>query len=258
MSLHQNNFYSHTLMRNVPVNVILPTPTNAQIKSNHQWPTIWLFHGLSDDASAWERKTNLEALIDSDYPFAIVMPQTERGFYNNIEGGQQYFDFISIELIDYMRYLFPLDPSPQHNIAMGNSMGGYGALRLGLTYPERFAGIAALSPATDLTAFQDFKSKLLPEFEQIFSGQDLRDSTVAIPHLLNQLSNSEAKRLKVYMATGNADFLREMDIQSKQSFSAKLQGNFTWHEFPGHHNWRLWNSALPSVLDWCTSVFNEL
>lgn len=257
MSFHQNNFFSSTLMRNVPVNVILPTPTEAELQTGHKWPTIWLLHGLSDDASAWARKTNLEALIDADYPFTIVMPQTDRGFYNNIKGGQQYFDFISTELIDYMRYIFPLDPRPEKNIVMGNSMGGYGALRLGLTFPDTFAGIVALSPATDLTAFEKEQSPLLPEFNQIFRDQDLEHSSVAIPYLLENISSSTANRLKIYMATGTADFLREMDLRARSQFAAKFKDNFTWHESQGHHNWRLWNNELPAVLDWCTEIFNQ-
>ena len=46
-------------------------------------------------------------------------------------------------------------------------MGGYGAMRLALTHPERFAGAASFSSAVDL-AGEFFKNRRNHEFSRIF------------------------------------------------------------------------------------------
>ena len=44
------------------------------------------------------------------------------------------------ELPTRMKEWFPISDNPADTFIAGLSMGGYGALKIGLTYPERYGG----------------------------------------------------------------------------------------------------------------------
>lgn len=144
MSLHQNNFYSNVLQRPTNVTVILPEPINAAgrvadayVQGTQLLPTVWLLHGLGGDATSWVRRTNIE-LLATQYRVAVVMPETDRGFYTDMVAGPNYWTYLTTELMPRLRFMFPLATERAHNFVMGNSMGGYGALRWALNFPKKF------------------------------------------------------------------------------------------------------------------------
>ena len=60
MALVRIDHYPETLQVNTAVYLILPDSEDLQARPLDQTPVLWLLHGLSDDASAWQRYTNLE------------------------------------------------------------------------------------------------------------------------------------------------------------------------------------------------------
>lgn len=255
MSIHSNNFFSNTLRRSVTVQVILPEPLTPagsvapDYCSGHQaLPTLWLLHGLGGDATTWLRETAIERLA-TQYRVAVVMPQTERGFYTDMVAGPKYWTFMTTELPARMRYLFPLSDDPKKNVVAGNSMGGYGALRWALTYPQRFASVAAMSPVTDIARFRTDKAAIMPDMDIAFDPAKMTGTANDVNWLLEQLK-PEQSTLRVLMTTGSQDMLRAMDEESRPHFEAKLGDRFTWRELPGRHDWPLWVAQLPAVMHW--------
>lgn len=255
MSIHSNNFYSNTLRRSVTVAVILPEPMNpageveARFRSGKQLlPVIWLLHGLGGDATTWIRQTAIETLA-TQYQVAVVMPQTERGFYNDVPQGPKYWTFMTTELPERMRFMFPLSAEPSQNFVVGNSMGGYGALRWALSQPWHFAAVAALSPVTDLSRFRVDQAAIMPDFDGVFDKNKLTDSAVSLDYLLTRLP-ADKTNLRVLMTTGSEDMLRGMDVAFKPALAAKFGSRFLWQERPGRHDWPLWNQQLPQVMHW--------
>lgn len=255
MSIHDNNFFSNTLGRLVFVRVILPEPLDehgqvepAYARGSQKLPTLWLLHGLGGDATTWTRESAIERLATT-YRVAVVMPQTGRGFYTDMVAGPKYWTFMTEELPQRMRYLFPLDPDPHKNVVAGNSMGGYAALRWALSYPASFAAVAAMSPVTNLQRFRTDQAAIMPDMDNVFDPQQLVDTPVDIGYLAQQPSVGMAN-LRILMTTGSADMLREQDVASKQQFEMRFGDRFTWAEFPGKHAWPLWNQQLPAVMHW--------
>lgn len=258
MSIHINNFYSNTLQRFVETRVILPEPTDESgnvlsdfTTGNKKIPTIWLLHGLGGDSSIWLRRTAIEQL-SSQYKVAIVMPQTERGFYTDMVHGPNYWTFLTQELPQRMQFIFPLSTEKNDNYIIGNSMGGYGALRWALTYPDKFNSVAALSPVTDLAKFKKEQAEIMPDFDLAFDSDKLSESNVDLKYLLNHFKSPNS--LRVMITTGSTDILRNMDQTSKSQFSNVFNENFTWREDIGQHDWNLWNKQLPIVMEW---LFNK-
>jgi len=255
MSIHSNNFFSNTLRRQVTVNVILPEPVGpdgkvlaAYASGSQCLPTVWLLHGLGGDATTWLRRTNIE-LLATQYRVAVVMPQTERGFYTDMVHGPRYWTFLTQELPARMHYLFPLATDRAHNYVMGNSMGGYAALRWALSEPTQFTAVAALSPVADLARFRKEQAALMPDFDLAFDPEQLTQTSVDLAYLLAHYQ-SVTPELRVLETTGSADILRGMDLALRPQLAAHFGPDFTFQEQIGHHDWQLWNQQLPAAMHW--------
>ena len=115
-------------------------------------PAVVMLHGLGDEPSSWVRQGVVQLWLDAMRdgripPMRVVLPQGNEGYWTNqIEGEGRYRDWI-VTLLDTLEADALM--TKDQNILMGVSMGGYGALSIGLTHPERFTNLLALSP-TDL------------------------------------------------------------------------------------------------------------
>ena len=99
---------------------------------------LYLLHGLSDDASAWQRYSCVETLATA-YGLVVVMPSAGRSFYIDQPNGQGYFTYLTEELPHYLADVFGLAPRREDTFIAGNSMGGHGAFKAALLHPELYA-----------------------------------------------------------------------------------------------------------------------
>ena len=160
MILNQVKFFSETLGMLSSMYVLLPKRTVAEMKSKRaqKYRTLYLLHGHSDDHTAWQRFTSIERYAEG-LNLAVVMPAVHLSFYNDMAHGLKYWQFISEEVPALVRDMFPLSSARKHNFVAGLSMGGYGAFKLALTYPDRFAAAASLSGALDIREVVDPNGK---------------------------------------------------------------------------------------------------
>ncbi len=160
MALLDVDLFSESLEVGTSLSVVLPQTTRAQIGVDpvpvpeHGWPVLFLLHGLSDDHTAWLRYTAIERHAGAA-GLAVVMPAAGRSFYTDEAHGHDYWTWISQELPARVAEMFRLSTRPRDTYVAGLSMGGYGALKLGLTHPERYAGVASLSGAVDLRQLEE-------------------------------------------------------------------------------------------------------
>lgn len=60
--------------------------------------------------------------------------------------GGAFYTYIVEELPVLMRQFFPLSEKREDNFIAGNSMGGYGAMKIGINNPDRYAAIGCFQP----------------------------------------------------------------------------------------------------------------
>lgn len=247
MALMHVGFFSQVLQINVSMDVILPeTPCP---RACGKWHALYLLHGMSDDHTIWQRRTSIERYADGR-GLAVVMPTTQRGFYTDMKHGPKYFTFISEELPEVCERMFPISSAREDRFAAGLSMGGYGAFKLGLRLPERYAAVASLSGVLDIAARVTTAHANSPEFSDIFGApEELVGSDNDLCALAERLIAEKASPLpRFFIACGTEDVL----YQDNQSFMARFGKalDIDYREGPGGHEWGFWDKYIRDVLDW--------
>lgn len=246
-----NDFHydSKALGIRASVYVLLPEPWEL---GKELLPTLYLLHGLSDDHTMWLRQTRIEQFA-SEYHMAVVMPAVNRSFYTDMAYGAKYFTFVSEELPRVMEAVFPLSHKREERFAAGLSMGGYGAMKLGLRLPEQYAAVASLSGAVEvemLFAGGDHTIEFMREAEAIFGSESALNASDDSLHVLAQkLIRSGAKAPRIYMACGESDFLYETNNDFYARYGEKL--NIEYHTHPDEaHTWSYWDARIGEVIPW--------
>jgi putative tributyrin esterase len=256
MILNEVNFFSETLGLLSSMYVLLPQRKMADAK-NKRTPkvrTLYLLHGHSDDHTAWQRYTSIERHAEG-LNLAVVMPAVHLSFYNDMAHGLKYWQFISEEMPKLVRDMFSLSSKREDNFVAGLSMGGYGAFKLALTYPERFTAAASLSGAVDLREVVSVKKEdhdnkaWIEEMRTVFG--DL-SKVPGSKHDLFALAKKAAKapvKPRLYQCCGTEDKLHPDNVRFRDAMR-KLPFDLTYEEDPGEHNWAYWDKMIQHVLAW--------
>ena len=244
MAFMQIGFFSETLGREVAVNAFVP---QGAVRSK----TLYLLHGLSDNHTAWQRYTRVEQFA-SRSNIAVVMPNCDRSFYTNMVRGDHYFAFITDELPRVMRSFFRcMSDSRGENFIAGLSMGGYGAFKAALTYPERYAAAFSLSGALDIRFMEKeyglgdtdlFKN----DFGSVKTFEGGENDLFA---LLQKDVSENALMPELFMCCGTEDFI----LPCSRRFYEKckeLGVQVNYAESEGNHNWAFWNAQIEPFIDY--------
>lgn len=255
MILTEVNFFSETLALGCTMLVLLPQRPleEVQKKPQKKFRTLYLLHGRSDDHAAWQRKTSIERYVEG-LNLAVVMPAVHRSFYTDMVHGGKYWQFISEEVPAVAHSLFPLSSARKDNFVAGLSMGGYGAYKLALTHPERFAAAASLSGGLDLsyTVWADNPRNdegRLAELRTIFGDLGkVTGSEHDLIALAKKVSRGSIKP-RLYQCCGTEDFIYPDNVRFREAVS-KLPLDLTYEEGPGDHTWAYWDKMIQRVLAW--------
>jgi S-formylglutathione hydrolase len=142
--LRQESLDSDAVGASVEFRILEP----ASYVAGERLPLILHLHGAMSSSASLEAARPLydELMARSELPRAIVAcPSTPTlgGFYID-RPGAEWETAVARELPDRLAELY----GPPMGIGLiGASMGGYGALKIAFADPERFASVAALSPA---------------------------------------------------------------------------------------------------------------
>jgi len=239
--IHHVTVKSAALHRRADISFYVPPGAKAE-----KLPLVILLHGVYGSHWAWLYKGGahqvLDRLIKEENlpPMMLAMPSD--GLWGDGSGYVRHRD------ADYVSWIVDEVPEAAAKIDArckdaprfigGLSMGGYGALRLGLLHPKKFAGISAHSSITDVPPqMQDFVEESLATFNLTDNGPlaviDCAKQSSPLPHMR--------------FDCGTEDTL----IEHNRTLHRDLQAAgipHVYEEFPGGHTWDYWNAHLADTL----------
>lgn len=229
MAVVDVQFFSEALGKRVSYGMLLPDVGEGP------FPVLFQLHGLSDDYHMWLLHSNI-ARHAAPYPFAIVFPDGGTHAYLDWPGDgrlarAQYERLIMQDIRNHLKRHFNVTDGPW---AIGGlSMGGYGALHLGLSYPDQFRSIWAHS------------SKIywdnLAEHQDVFGSEKANLHTTAT----RALEGGDPPTLT--FDCGVDDGL----IDENRAFHDELERigfAHTYNEHPGTHDWDYWDDHVREAL----------
>ena len=269
MAFIQMNFLSKSLMRQVPVNVILPvdklTFPGMPVRENKPYKTLYLLHGIFGNYSDWVVGSRIARYAEEN-DLVVVMPSGDNAFYVDQPASNNYYGkFIGEELVEITRKMFPLSHKREDTFIGGLSMGGFGALRNGLKYADTFGYIVSLSGAfvlddmpertNDTPLFIDSRSYA----ESCFGNLDkLLASDMNPKYLVKQLKELGKEIPQIYMACGEQDMLLEAN-KKMRDFLEENGIDVTFVTGPGNHEWDFWDTYInKAICDFLPTEHNGL
>ena len=241
-------FESQVLHQRAPFNVLLPAGYENSVR---RYPVLYLLHGIGDHYDTWVKNTNL-AEYSRPYQLIIVMPEGDKAWYVNGTGpNSRWEDYIMKEVMPYVDSHYRTLQQLGMRATAGLSMGGYGALMLGLKRRDLFSFAASMSGALAVTAWTpENMGPDMPDWirQSIIAAFGPAGSPQRREYDLKELINAPVAELPfIYLDCGTEDHL----LQQSRDFSQLLQEKKIPHEYrerPGIHEWPEWDHQIQEVL----------
>jgi S-formylglutathione hydrolase FrmB len=143
-------YESPSVGRTLKYNIVLPTSYASAENSEKRYPVLYLLHGLTSNYTAWARMG--VPRYAKNYDLIVVMADAGNSWYANwavSEGDQKnnWEDAMVKDLIGHIDSTYRTIAKREGRAINGLSMGGYGALMLGLRHPDLFCSIGSHSGA---------------------------------------------------------------------------------------------------------------
>lgn len=278
----------------VEKSVVVYLPRGYDSQATRRWPVFYYLHGLGGNETNWVQNGKLDAIADQVGLAAIVvMPDGDDGFYVNSPApidhdqcmkdgtglfvpqqqapettcvrARNYETYIARDLVGWVDGRYRTIASREGRAIAGLSMGGFGAMHLGMRHPELFAAAASHSGAIALLfrgprPFTPGKSEVLTDVSawgkaagpiggwiQSMLGSDIANwKAHDVVELAGKLPPG---KVALYLDCGTED---QFALQDNLQYAHEaLTARGIQHEYylgPGKHDFAFWSERLPRSL----------
>jgi S-formylglutathione hydrolase FrmB len=251
VTMQDVTFRSHALNRDMVYRVILP----KNIANSQKLSVVYLLHGGGGGYRDWSNYSDVARYAEQG--LILVMPEGNSSYYTNSaeHPEDRYEDYIMKDLIADVESKFPAEVRRESRAIAGVSMGGYGAVKLALRFPELFIFAGGISPALDVPS-RPFSIKRLAQWKfhsSIFGPSGSRTRQDNDPYVLAGLADP-IKTPYLFFTCGEQEGL----LPANRRFASDLTKRhfaFEFHTAPGDHNWKQWNQRIPEMF---VSLFEHI
>jgi enterochelin esterase-like enzyme len=216
-------------------------------------PLLMLLHGVYGCQWNWWLNGDIDSTLTTmiadgrALPMMVAMPSD--GLWGDGSGyvphaHANYEEWIVADIPLCLGELFERLNAEKFFIA-GLSMGGFGALRLGMKYAERVQGISAHSSVTDVSQLPRY----VPHTVEAFRYAGLIDTD-----LLHWAATNRDVLPPIRFDCGTEDELITANRDLHQRL-LELKIPHTYKEFPGGHDWLYWAEHIRQTLEFCKAVY---
>ncbi len=251
MAYIQADIAVNEISRTLPVHLYFPTDLPAEI-GNRVNGVITLLHGLSGTSMHWMTMSAV-CRYAADNGYILVAPNADNSFYADMVYGAPFYTALTQYLPAQLEKIFHIPTAREINFLAGLSMGGYGALQIGLKNPHRFAAIGSFSGVVDLawTLERHNDPYVRPIMQNILGPEThlpdeynlfrLAEKAAALP---------KEQRPRLFCTCGQQDPLFEI-YQQNCRFAKHVQTlplDFQFQTWDGVHEWNFWDRSLAEFI----------
>lgn len=262
MAFAHYSFYSNALHRITEFDISIPNdipssmPHISSEAYERRMKTLILLHGYSGYSSDWFISGNASDLSMMNN-LAVVCPSGENSFYTDAKGtGHAFCTYIGEELPRYLALTLELSDKREDCYIGGYSMGGYGALHIGLNYNHQFSGIMALSSALIINQLKDMEPGMENEmanydyYVSVFGDLKKAENSNLDPcWQIRQLIDRKEVIPSIYFACGAQDFLIDSNLMFRQ-FLEDSDVPYEFEEGDGIHDFNYWRPHAVSGINY--------
>ena len=234
--------HSSAMNKDINVTVILPDGYHKCIKGKNakKYPTVYMLHGFSGNNTEWDELGKASNLADK-YNIILVMPD---GGYDSwywdspIKPENRYETFVADELVKYIDEKFSTSNDRSARAITGLSMGGHGAMYLGIRHQDIFGSMGSMSGGVDFRPFpQNWgMAKWIGSIEE--NPNYWENYTV-----INMVDQLKPGHTKLIIDCGTDDFFYQVNCNlHNKLMQAKIPHDF--YVRPGAHNWNYWRNSV--------------
>jgi len=256
-------FVSRLVSNTLPYNLLLPLNYNDKNAKTKRYPVLYLLHGLTGHYTNWFERTRLADYAAADQ-IIIVTPEGKDGWYTDSATipNDKYESYIIQELIPDVEKRFRVKSDRGARAIAGLSMGGYGALKFGVKYPQQFVFVASMSGALDAASWTEADLKglasIFRSLQSVYGDPNSETRTANdLKKLYGSVTPAQLSSLPfIYLDCGTEDVL----LPTNRSFAEVLRGKKTpyeYRELPGTHSWKYWDAQVKEVLRMANARFTR-
>lgn len=223
-----------------------------QAEGKKDLPLVVLLHGVYGSHWAWALKGHahrtLQKLVNAKEIPAMALAMPSDGLWGDGSGylphpAQDFEKWIVEEVPNAAASALPCISAKSPLFICGLSMGGFGALRLGAKYPQRFRAVSGHSSITHFDQMKQFVEEDL----SLYCAKP-QDRSVLDTMLRNRDSLPPIR-----FDCGNEDPLINHNRELHRQLTAS---NIPHHyeEFSGGHEWAYWEKHLAASLKFFANV----
>ncbi|HCS40569.1 MAG TPA: hypothetical protein DIW44_13420 [Anaerolineaceae bacterium] len=215
---------------------------------NTKYPVLLLLHDSGGAAVDWQQ-TPAERCAAENGIF-IIAPDVQHALGTDMKYGPKYETFISGELLDICRNLFPISRDPVYTWIGGVGTGAYGAVKTAIHHPEVFSKAISIDGVLDMGAI--IKKALLGEETGILHDAA---SLAAVFGELNQFEGSANDLFALADQPARNKYLflcREDDNRFGESIAIadKLRIAAKFEKIPSGADYFSQQQSLPIAVRW--------
>ncbi|WP_341220714.1 alpha/beta hydrolase [Polaribacter atrinae] len=210
-------------------------------------PIVILLHGVYGSHWIWSQKTGIHLKMKSWIekgeikPMIIAMPSD--GLWGDGSGylPHQNSDFEKWIVEDVPNAIVALIPQANEQSKLciaGSSMGGFGALRLGIKYNDKFSAVSGLSSITVVEQMKLFVYEELSAY-----NQDKKENKSVFETILKHQDKLPPFRFDC----GKDDLLIEGNRKLHQQLN-DLKIDHIYKENQGKHEWVYWETHIKETI----------
>ena len=252
------SFYAKALHMEWNYDTYLPAGYNP--KSKRKYPVLYMLNGRFDNNNSQWLRTDSEKMLDSaeqktGQPMIVVFVDGFNSRYLNSNKGLQMETAIIHNLMPRVEKDYNVSKKASQTAIGGQSMGGYGASRLALKYPNKFSKVMAVSPGVIYKLSSSFK-KTVPVYDNKKGKFSQKKYNAYFP---TKYIDKKSKKVKFYVETTNTDTNVRVSNVRRFVKTLKREGISTNYveDHGGNHGWDYWNKSFPKAYLWTDQQFKK-